>query len=182
MRVPFPLSLRVGTDIIATGRILCPVKPDQRRLVRLTKRYLHPSELYILERRFPAWKALESSSESQRRQLSGWLAGRWAAKEAAKKAWGATHLSFTDLKVETEIGGSVQIVCDVGRGSEDGSKSLPNDSNRVTEQIAQLSISHDGDYTIATVIATPLHTDIMTELAARKPKAEAKVSDMHDLA
>lgn len=178
MRVPFPLSLRVGTDIIATSRILCPIKPDQKRLFQLTKRYLHPSELYILDQRFPSWSSLELSNESQRRQLSGWLAGRWAAKEAAKKAWGATLLSFTDLKIETEIGGSVQIVCDVGHGKPEAS---PN-NNKVTEQIAQLSISHDGDYTIATVIATPLHNDIMTELAARKAKAEAKISDLNDLA
>lgn len=173
MRVPFPLSLRVGTDIIATSRILCPNKPDKKRLFRLTKRYLHPDEFHILNRRFPLWGTSDLLSESQRRQLSGWLAGRWAAKEAAKKAWGATLLSFTDLKVETEIGGGVQIVCDIGHSTE---SSPTND--KITEQSAQLSISHDGDYTIATVIATPLHTDIMTELGARKAKADAKVSDI----
>ncbi|KEF58908.1 uncharacterized protein A1O9_03751 [Exophiala aquamarina CBS 119918] len=178
MRVPFPLSLRVGTDIIATSRILCPINPDQKRLFRLTKRYLHPSELCILDQRFPSWKTLDASNEPQRRQLSGWLAGRWAAKEAAKKTWGASLLSFTDLKVETEIGGGVHIVCDVSHGDFDPSPG----NDKVTEQIAQLSISHDGDYTIATVLATPLHDDIMTELAARKAKAEAKVSDMNDLA
>lgn len=172
MRAPFPLSLRVGTDIIATNRILCPIKPDQKRLLQLTKHYLHPHELHILDQRFPSWKSSESLNEAQRRQLSGWLAGRWAAKEAAKKAWGATLLSFTDLKVETGTGGGVQMVCDIGHTTQ---ASLVDS---ITEQIAQLSISHDGDYTIATVIATPLHDDIIAELAARKAQAQARVSEM----
>ncbi|KAK5047294.1 hypothetical protein LTR84_006816 [Exophiala bonariae] len=176
MRLPFPLNLRVGTDIIATNRILCPIKPDQKRLLQLTKRYLHPSEIHILNQRFPSWASSASLTGLQIRQLSGWLAGRWAAKEAAKKAWGATLLSFKELKVEPESGGAVLMVCDVG--GHDSIESSSVISDKVTEQVAQLSISHDGDYTVATVIATPLHDDIMAKLRARKALAEARVSGL----
>jgi holo-[acyl-carrier protein] synthase len=169
MRVPFPVALRVGTDIIATRRILCPARPDQHRLERLIKRFLHPTELSELSRRFPSWIALHTLKEDQRRPLATWLAGRWAAKEAAKKAWDATLLSFGDLRVETETGGRVHIVCDMGAADD----SAPH--NKVTEQMAQLSISHDGDYTVATVLASPLHEDISAELSLRKVAAETKV-------
>lgn len=178
MRVPFPLALRVGTDIIATNRILCPIKPDQKRLLQLAKRYLHPSEIHIVNERFPSWTSLEQLNERQIRSLSAWLAGRWAAKEAAKKAWGATLLSFRDLKVEPESGGAVQMVCYIGdHGQTDSFRRSSTIVDKVTEQTAQLSISHDGDYTVATVIATPLHHDIVAELRARKANAEAKVLD-----
>lgn len=173
MRAPFPLSLRIGTDIIATNRILSPVKPDYKRLTRLAARFLHPRELDDLSRRFPNWEDAQSYDGSQRHQLAAWLAGRWAAKEAAKKAWDATLLSFRDLRVEPDTGGRVQMICDTCM-----TRSLANaPTNRITEQVAQLSISHDGDYTIATVMATPLHHDISAELALRKSEAEARLSN-----
>ncbi|KAK5231460.1 hypothetical protein LTR72_000641 [Exophiala xenobiotica] len=175
MRLPFPLALRLGTDIIATNRILCSANPDSKRLTRLATRFLHPKELDDLNRRFPSWAKLESENESKRRQIASWLAGRWAAKEAAKKAWDATLLSFRDLRVETEIGGGVLIVCDTCKADADSSPS--GIKGKVTEQAAQLSISHDGDYTIAAVIAAPLHIDISSVLATRRAEAEAKLVD-----
>lgn len=169
MRAPFPLALRIGTDIIATRRILSPLKPDINRLVRLTERFLHSQELNDLSRRFPDWKATGAPDDLKRRQLAEWVAGRWAAKEAAKKAWDASLLSFRDLRVETEPGGGVHIVCDTHSTPDHSS------SRKVTEQIAQLTISHDGDYTIASVLATPLHPDILADLGFRKAEAEAKI-------
>ncbi|KIW55897.1 holo-[acyl-carrier-protein] synthase [Exophiala xenobiotica] len=174
MRLPFPLALRFGTDIIAINRILCSANPDSKRLTRLAARFLHPKEVDDLNRRFPSWAKSESENESKRRQIASWLAGRWAAKEAAKKAWDATLLSFRDLRVETEIGGGVLIVCDTCSADTDSST---GSESKVTEQTAQLSISHDGDYTIAAVIATPLHIDISSVLATRKAEAEAKLID-----
>ncbi|KAL6244549.1 hypothetical protein RBB50_008791 [Rhinocladiella similis] len=169
MRLPFPAALRIGTDIIATNRILCPLKPDSKRLTRLAERFLHAKELDELSRRYPSWAQLETQDEFKQRQIASWIAGRWAAKEAAKKAWDATLLSFRDLRVETEIGGGVKMICDTNAD--------PNTSVRgkFTEQTAQLSISHDGDYTIAAVLATPLHQDISTILEHRKAEAKAKL-------
>lgn len=171
MRAHFPLNLRIGTDIIATDRILSPVKPDVKRMVRLSKRFLHPRELNDLNRRFPEWRLAERHDNLQPRQAAAWIAGRWAAKEAAKKAWDAALLSFRDLRVEIESGGGVCIICDTHL--QEGLSS----SRQVTEQVAQLSISHDGDYTLATVLASPLHPDISAELQSRKAEAESKVVD-----
>ncbi|EXJ80961.1 hypothetical protein A1O3_07249 [Capronia epimyces CBS 606.96] len=171
MRAPFPLSLRIGTDIVATSRILSPLQPDYKRLSRLAARFLHPRELDDLNHRFPNWKDAQSHDGLKRQQLAAWLAGRWAAKEAAKKAWDATLLGFRDLRVEPETGGRVQVICDTRLARD------PPPINRITEQAAQLSISHDGDYTIAMVMATPLHPDISADLAFRKSAAEARLVD-----
>ncbi|EXJ58134.1 hypothetical protein A1O7_05558, partial [Cladophialophora yegresii CBS 114405] len=174
MRVPFPLQLRVGTDIIATHRILSPLRPDIRRAVKLTNRFLLPQELNELSRRFPAWNDARAQARPPTQHIAAWIAGRWAAKEAAKKAWGASLLSFRDLRVEADSGGAVHVVCDMNTISRNLADH-PASSNTVTEQVAQLSISHDGDYTVATVLATPLHPDISSELEQRKSRAEAKV-------
>lgn len=177
MRAAFPFDLRIGTDIIATNRIFSTLKPNQGRVDRLARRFLHPKELRDLNRRFPQWTSLGTQCESDRKQIAAWLAGRWAAKEAAKKAWGATLLSFTDLRVDVEQGGRPHILCDTAQESSSSSADAATGtaSLRVTEQAAQLSISHDGDYTIATVMATPLHEDIMADLGRRKAEADSKV-------
>lgn len=177
MRVPFPVALRVGTDIIATYRILSPLRPDIRRAVRLTNRFLLPQELDDLTRRFPAWK---DHDRLRTQQVAAWIAGRWAAKEAAKKAWDASLLSFRDLRVEADSHGAVHIVCGTHLTTSTLSKHSASSPSHFTEQVAQLSISHDGDYTIATVLATPLHPDITAELQRRKAEAEAKVSFVAD--
>ena len=49
--------------------------------------------------------------------------------------------------------------------------------NRITEQVARVSISHDGEYATATVIATPLHPEIVAELEKRKAEAERKLNN-----
>jgi holo-[acyl-carrier protein] synthase len=174
MRLPFPLQLRVGTDIIATNRILSPLQPNIRRVIKLTNRFLLPLELDELSRRFPAWNDAHAHDRLRTEHIAAWIAGRWAAKEAAKKAWGASLLSFRDLRVEADSGGAVHIVCGMNPISCNNSDHAAS-SSKVTEQVAQLSISHDGDYTIATVLATPLHPDISSELERRKKRAEAKV-------
>jgi holo-[acyl-carrier protein] synthase len=174
MRLPFPLQLRVGTDIIATNRILSPLQPNIRRVIKLTNRFLLPLELDDLSRRFPAWSDAHAHDRLRTEHIAAWIAGRWAAKEAAKKAWGASLLSFRDLRVEADSGGAVHIVCGMNPISCNSSDHAAS-SSKVTEQVAQLSISHDGDYTIATVLATPLHPDISSELEQRKKRAEAKV-------
>ncbi|KIW91789.1 uncharacterized protein Z519_07759 [Cladophialophora bantiana CBS 173.52] len=181
MRVPFPLALRIGTDIVATNRISSLLQPDIRRLVRLTNRFLLPQELEDLRRRFPHWNDADALDQFARKQVAAWIAGRWASKEAAKKAWDASLLSFRDLRVGIESDGAVHVICDTRLTDLDSTTSdhSTTSPSRVTEQIAQLSISHDGDYAIATVLATPLHPDISAELGRRKAEAEAKVKKDH---
>ncbi len=173
MRAPFPLALRVGTDIVATSRFLSPHQPDIRRLIKLTNRFLLPQELDDLTRRFPSWQdAHAQEHERFRTQIAAWVAGRWAAKEAAKKAWDASLVGFRDLRVEADSAGAVQIICDTRLPARTPSVSS---TVKVNEQVAQLSISHDKDYTVATVLATSLHPDIKAELHNRKAEAEAKL-------
>ena len=174
MRVPFPLALRVGTDIVATSRFLSPHEPDTRRLIKLTNRFLLPQELDDLARRFPSWKNAHADKRL-RTQVAAWIAGRWAAKEAAKKAWDASILGFRDLRIEADSTGAVHIVCDTRLTTTRSTHQSVSPAAKVSEQVAQLSISHDGDYTLATVLATPLHPDIKSELQHRKAEAEAKL-------
>jgi phosphopantetheine--protein transferase-like protein len=175
MRLSFQLGLRVGTDIIATNRVLSPHQPDLQRAIKLTNRFLLAPELRDLTRRFPSWNDVNIHQDQLRtQQVAAWIAGRWAAKEAAKKAWNASLLGFRDLRVEADSSGAVQIICDTSQTTSSTSGDYAS-SETITEQVAQLSISHDRDYTIATVLATPLHPDISCELERRKQLAEAKV-------
>lgn len=75
--------------------------------------------------------------------MARWLAGRFAAKEAARKAapGGASVVSWKDVMVSIEEGGGgrPEVVY-----TKDGGE---------TGQVGKLSISHDGEYVVATVIA-----------------------------
>lgn len=167
MRIPAPSSLSVGTDIILWSRIakLCRTRPQ--RLQRFASRILHPFELRDLSHRFPDWQENYKHSSCYPNPAITWLAGRWAAKEAAKKAWGASLLSFRDLRVEVHGSGEVLVVCDT---HTDG---VERDH---LQQAAKLSISHDGEYVVAVVLAAPLHSDILRELGRKRSEAEKRVT------
>jgi holo-[acyl-carrier protein] synthase len=76
--------------------------------------------------------------------MARWLAGRFAAKEAARKAshgGGASSISWKDVQVRTEgsgSGGRPEVVYLNANGGG---------------HVGKLSISHDGDYVVATVLA-----------------------------
>jgi holo-[acyl-carrier protein] synthase len=171
MRIPFPFALSVGTDIVAIRRLIRTHTAGSGHLQRLAHRFLHPQEISDLGRRFPEWLNLHELDERHRLKIASWLAGRWAAKEAAKKAWGASLISFKDLRIEVLETGEVHILCQ-SYSSVNGDDA-PNERNSM-EQAAKLSISHDGDYAIATVIASPLHSEILAELSKRKAAADRK--------
>jgi holo-[acyl-carrier protein] synthase len=167
-RIPISLPYTIGTDIVHVKRIRelifgkLQTNDGGKYSTRFLDRILHPLERQDFDKRFPAFvKRIgnpHSDSEDNNHRLGAqfkestgsWVAGRWAAKEAAKKAWGAQTLSFKDVRVEVCEGGAVQIVCSGWRTLALGQ--LPERA----EQVARLSISHDGDYAIATVLATPL--------------------------
>ncbi|KAK5093948.1 hypothetical protein LTR70_004474 [Exophiala xenobiotica] len=114
-------------------------------------------------------------------RIRNYLAGRWAAKEAARKAWGAHLLGFKDVRVAFDMPNSpgdphdrnsnhetawpgVKIVCEpyygmygVNRGAIDAGP----------RQEGRLSISHDGDYVVATVIAEPLNEQMRNVFKGR---------------
>lgn len=127
---------------------------------------------------------LQSNTDAQK--LKSWLAGRWAAKEAARKAWGADIIGYKDVRVEvnkalpSSSSASVSIVCEpfldslekVAHGSPGGDQLC--DSVKAETQPMQegaLSISHDGDYVVATVVAEPLKEELRNIFILRSEKA-----------
>lgn len=75
--------------------------------------------------------------------MARWLAGRFAAKEAARKAapGGAASMSWKEviIRVEPDRNGRPEVVY-LKKGEDVG-------------HVGKLSISHDGEYVVATVIA-----------------------------
>jgi holo-[acyl-carrier protein] synthase len=165
MRIPFPNSLSIGTDIIRLSRLSKP-----QIFHKLAQRILQPAEQQVFHNKFPQASVDAGTPWSKQAELKcrEWLGGRWAAKEAAKKAWGAALLSFRDLRIETEPDGNIVVVCAL----------LPRGgcSHDFDEQVAKVSISHDGDYAVATVLAFPLSDGIVGELRRRKAEAEQRVT------
>lgn len=86
--------------------------------------------------------------------MTRWLAGRFAAKEAARKAapGGAASIGWKDVVVMVQ-------------GEGDGSAAAVDGTSRRPEvvymgagdggigRVGRLSISHDGEYVVATVLA-----------------------------
>jgi holo-[acyl-carrier protein] synthase len=165
LRIPISIPYTIGTDIVRIKRIHDLVfgklqNDSGKRPSRFLRRILHPMERQDFDKRFPAAFNLLDNGHAQNSNhgltaqfhdtASSWLAGRWAAKEAARKAWGAQTLGFKDVRVEICEGGEVQIVCHGWKTSAVGQP--PEEA----EQVGRLSISHDGEYAVAMVIATPL--------------------------
>ncbi|KAJ5966454.1 hypothetical protein N7481_013168 [Penicillium waksmanii] len=94
-------------------------------------------------------------------EITRWLAGRFAAKEAARKASpaGAASIGWKDVivRVEEDVRKSTAPM----GGAVDGHTAVDGTSRRPEivyvgggeERVARLSISHDGDYVVATVLA-----------------------------
>jgi holo-[acyl-carrier protein] synthase len=163
MHIPFPQSLSIGTDIVYLPRLL--KSPAHFQILNF--RLLLATERKQLQYRFPDWEDQITKTDRVTR-VHEWLGGRLAAKEAAKKAWGASLVGFKDLRIKVPKGEAPYIVCapfakDFG-------------SHIDVEQAARLTIAHDGDYAIATVLAAPLHETILAELGRRKAEAEKKVT------
>lgn len=71
--------------------------------------------------------------------------GRWAAKEAVKKAFPQRNLAWHDVVIERKMAAEGQ-----GEGSR-APVALVKDGKRGWEEVA-VSISHDGEYATATCI------------------------------
>lgn len=181
-----PLPFVLGTDILHISR-LDPISKSSK-FVNIAKRILHPIEvprhtpllLNNVDRSLREWVTIsfmrsdESQDEpsaktkSEAWKAAVWLAGRWAAKEAAKKAWGAALIGWKDVRVEIDeaapgtIGASkpVKIVCQPSPNP--GIDFGESEHQQALRQEGRLSISHDGEYCVATVIAEPLSEELMS--------------------
>ena len=190
---PFPLALNIGTDIVHLARIsrLVAHRPSYRD--RFTRRVLCETEREDFRARFSIDSAIRvpnapvndvngntnlRKAGSQHPNASTvspdmirWLAGRFAAKEAAKKAapFGAAGMGWKDVLVRvptdsrshdrdasgTSGSGRPEIVyLEHADGNEVGVPSAGGQiQGGLRGRIGRLSISHDGDYVVATVLA-----------------------------
>ncbi|KAE8348037.1 4'-phosphopantetheinyl transferase superfamily [Aspergillus coremiiformis] len=124
---PLPF-LNIGTDIVHLPRITRLL--HRTSVARFTRRILTDPEQHDFHSRFAPPTPITPD-------LSRWLAGRFAAKEAARKAApsGAASLGWKDVMVQVSAGGRPEILY-LGGG-----------------RVGKLSISHDGEYVIAMVVA-----------------------------
>jgi holo-[acyl-carrier protein] synthase len=170
--IPFPLALNIGTDIVHLPRITRLLQRTSY-LTRFTRRILSDQEQLDFQTRFKDTLTLypnrhaSSSSPSTpiiTPDMTRWLAGRFAAKEAARKAapGGAASLGWKDVVVrvpeESEI---MDKAGDMGNGvlaAQEGTSRRPEivflgGGEGRPDRLGRLSISHDGDYVVATVLA-----------------------------
>ena len=168
--IPFPLPLTLGTDIVHLPRITRLVTRPGGFLTRFTRRILHDQEQRDFRARFGLFPVSSPSSSTATAaavaataedkngsdklpqfpvsgDMTRWLAGRFAAKEAARKAapGGAASLGWKDVLVRAGeekdgVRGAPEVVY-LGRGEAE------------PDRLGRLSISHDGEYVVATVLA-----------------------------
>ncbi|EQL36375.1 hypothetical protein RJZ56_006059 [Blastomyces dermatitidis] len=171
--IPFPLPLTVGTDVVHLPRISRLInRPTSRNgsglkatttattatttyLDRFIRRILCEQELKDFHAKFPhhiastekLTAALPSNPSANNIEMARWLAGRFAAKEAARKAapGGASTIGWKDVivRVDREGAGSGSVKPEIIYLKDGGAHG----------EVGQLSISHDGDYVFATVLA-----------------------------
>ncbi|KAL4976584.1 4'-phosphopantetheinyl transferase superfamily [Aspergillus desertorum] len=153
--LPFPLALNIGTDIVHLPRIIRLVSRPGGYLTRFMRRVLSEQEQRDFRTRFslPPLDSPACHPNKDNRinitftpDMARWLAGRFAAKEAARKAarGGAKGLGWKDVVVRVaydDAEGRPDVVL-FDRG-EDGGRG----------RVGRLSISHDGEYVVATVLA-----------------------------
>jgi len=107
----------------------------------------------------------------------------WAAKEAVIKAFSMSRrLHYKDVEIlKQQSGTPFAVVLDARKaGHEQSSAPSAEDESALREsehaddydgQVVRISISHDGDYCVATAIAAlePAAGDVGAEAAARDP-------------
>lgn len=153
--LPFPFPLNIGTDIVRIPRITrLLAKPNY--LARFTRRILCDSEQSEFHTRFAESLKARTTYHQQPppvpADVTRWLAGRFAAKEAARKAApeGAASIGWKDVMVRVQEDGGA---FGVGVSRRPEIVYLPPADGSHEGRVARLSISHDGEYVVATVLA-----------------------------
>ncbi|KAI9824985.1 MAG: hypothetical protein M1819_000783 [Sarea resinae] len=172
--MPFPSSLSIGTDICHIARIQRLITRDAqgKSLQRFGRRIFNLYEQPEFERRVE--DVIERHGREQgMRKLAEWLAGRFAAKEAAIKAIRSRHITWHDITIRVPPGHkekvAPQMVIAAASASAFASmktgtvtatataairKSMEHEEDRDLEGAeARLSLSHDGEYATAVVLA-----------------------------
>lgn len=149
---PFPFPLNVGTDICRISRIYGILNSPRR--LRFINRILAPQEVTQHDSRL-RWNTggLASSEETggvQDTELwktAAFVAGRFAAKEAAIKAHSHRRLTFHDVVIERRA------VKEERLGTGPPVARIRAGDGVAEDASALISISHDGDYATAVCIA-----------------------------
>ncbi|WP_448597679.1 holo-ACP synthase [Thermoleptolyngbya sp.] len=128
------LNLSLGTDIVHIPRI-------RALLDRFGDRFL--KKVYTAIEQQDYWQACAQAIETQVGIAR--LAGRWAAKEAVVKAMGTgwRGIRYTDVEIQRQRNGA-PTVCLHGTAAQW--------ATQVGGGNWQLSLSHDGEYAIATAM------------------------------
>ncbi|QSS62817.1 4'-phosphopantetheinyl transferase [Histoplasma capsulatum] len=183
---PFPFPLSIGTDIVHLPRICRLIRrpaasngnsgakattTTSTYLDRFIRRILCEEELKDYYAKFSALQHHSASgaktlttvpprgpamNAANITEMARWLAGRFAAKEAARKAapGGASTIGWKDVmvRIDKERNGSGSVKPEIVYLKDGG----------VRGEVGKLSISHDGDYVVATVLAatTPTTTQL----------------------
>ncbi|KAJ9492830.1 hypothetical protein VN97_g449 [Penicillium thymicola] len=155
--LPFPFPLNIGTDIVHIPRITrLLTRPNY--LPRFTRRILCDQEQHDFHARFSevlkARTAYHQYPPPVPADITRWLAGRFAAKEAARKAApsGAASIGWKDVMVRIQGDGG-KFGEGVSRRPEIVYLGSTLDGDVGEGRVAKLSISHDGEYVVATVLA-----------------------------
>ncbi|KAL6795559.1 hypothetical protein J3E68DRAFT_404628 [Trichoderma sp. SZMC 28012] len=168
---PFPFPLNIGTDICRISRIYGILRSP--RGMRFVNRIFSPEEQ---ARKDPRLRCLEnrplvkpflsegstlfqssiettpSSEEIAHQDPERWaaatfVAGRFAAKEAAIKAHSHRRLTFHDVVIERRGRNEERL------GSGPPVARIKGDEGEDEDASAMISISHDGDYATAICMA-----------------------------
>lgn len=173
--IPFPLAVNIGTDIVHLPRITRLLQ-QPNYLTRFTRRILSDQEQLDFQTRFlnnlqtqkqPTSFPTTPFQTPITPEMTRWLAGRFAAKEAARKAapGGAAALGWKDVVIRvpeaSEIlegqGTSTGMEANVSQEQEGISRRpeivFRGNGKDQPDRLGRLSISHDGEYVIATVLA-----------------------------
>ncbi|KAK9435033.1 hypothetical protein VB005_09824 [Metarhizium brunneum] len=153
---PFPFPINIGTDICQISRIYSILCGPRR--TRFINRVLAPEEVARHDARLK-WSAASSKGDHRRGDGSGirgtdlwktaaFVAGRFAAKEAAIKAHSHRRLTFHDVVIEPRAGGRRDTL-----GSGPPVARIRAGAGDAEDACALVSISHDGDYATAVCVA-----------------------------
>lgn len=174
--IPFPFALHIGTDIVHIPRITALLTRRGNYLTRFTRRILCDQEQRDFHHRFKETLSLQQQSPNTSfastrssiitADMTRWLAGRFAAKEAARKAApnGAASIGWKDVMVRVQELSDSDSNPDLNTGVAqshlvDGLSRKPEivylgtAKDGSDSRIGKLSISHDGEYVVATVLA-----------------------------
>ncbi|CAG9998012.1 unnamed protein product [Clonostachys byssicola] len=171
----FPLPINVGTDICQISRIYRILKGP--RAARFVDRILGPHERAAAASRLLPLRtegnhnspSLSSGSvarsggsrDDELWKTAAFIAGRFAAKEAAIKAHSHRRLTFHDIIIERRGRDEERL------GSGPPVARIRGEPGDDCDSSAMISISHDGDY--ATAVCIGHDPSVTIEPAPRKP-------------